>query len=160
LRVGLDGSLDDVEPAAQGVADVHRDDVAHVAVPVAQVGDPVNSQKVDEGASGRRGGEEGVHDGREGIEIGEAALFVGEGLRLSVADDVDGEVVDILVLSSIRGHAGDGGFRGSGCGDEAGVRPDGHLVLGSIGAESYSGDVDGGSAADAARGADDLRRRR
>ena len=50
--------------------------------------------------------EDVVDDWGGGVEIGEAPLLIGEHLLLPVADDGDGEIVEVAILSCIRSDAG------------------------------------------------------
>ncbi len=115
----------------------------------------MKSIESDLGAGDCGGGEEGLDEGSDGIKIWEAALLIGERLLLAVADDIDGEIVDIITLEGIGGDAGYGGLGCTSAGDITWIGADGNLVVGGVGAEANTFDVKGGSSTHTARRLDD-----
>ena len=111
----------------------------------------MDSVESEIGTRDGRSGEDIVDDGGGGVEVGEAPLLIGEHLLLAVADDSDGEIVEVATLSCIRSDAGQGSLGSPISRYVAGIAADIYLVISSISAEAESPNVDCCSTRDRAR---------
>lgn len=74
----LDGSLGNIEGAAESITDVHGDNISRIPVAISKVGNPMNAEEMNFCAGDSGGGEECLEERSIRVEVGEAPLLVGE----------------------------------------------------------------------------------